>query len=234
MMKLTTQQIDHLYLFTRQHYVKWYDLQTELVDHLANAIETQWEENPKLTFDEALNAEFKKFGVFGFMDVVESRQRVLGKKYNRIILKHFKTFFGVPKIIVTIVMTFSLFTILKAIQNNGYIFLGLYLILIVFSFYEIFKSRRGRKKKVNQKVWLLEDIISQYGSLTGVIILPLHLFIRLFNQADYFISNDLWLFVMCFFFVLILIFNYIIFSVIPSKATQYLMETYPEYKLENL
>ena len=46
-MKLTQQQIDRLYQFTRQHYVEWYDLQTELVDHLANAIEAQWQENPK-------------------------------------------------------------------------------------------------------------------------------------------------------------------------------------------
>ena len=46
-MKLTTEQIDQLYRFTRQHYVEWYDLQTELVDHLANAIEEQWQENPK-------------------------------------------------------------------------------------------------------------------------------------------------------------------------------------------
>jgi hypothetical protein len=49
------------------------------VDHLANAIETQWQENPKLSFNEALNKEFKKFGVFGFMDVVEKRQTVLSK-----------------------------------------------------------------------------------------------------------------------------------------------------------
>jgi hypothetical protein len=46
-MKLTIEQIDRLSLFTRQHYVEWYDLQSELVDHLANAIETQWQENPK-------------------------------------------------------------------------------------------------------------------------------------------------------------------------------------------
>jgi hypothetical protein len=38
-MKLTAPQIDHLLLY-RQHYVEWYDLQSELVDHLANAIET--------------------------------------------------------------------------------------------------------------------------------------------------------------------------------------------------
>lgn len=40
-MKLSTEQIDYLYQFTRNHYVEYYDLQTELVDHLANAIEAQ-------------------------------------------------------------------------------------------------------------------------------------------------------------------------------------------------
>ena len=34
--KLTSEQIDQLYLFTRQHFVEYYDLQTELVDHLAH------------------------------------------------------------------------------------------------------------------------------------------------------------------------------------------------------
>ena len=72
-MKLTSSQIDHLFTFTRQHSVEWYDLQSELVDHIANAIETQWQENPNRSFDEALQLEFKKFGVFGFMDVVEKK-----------------------------------------------------------------------------------------------------------------------------------------------------------------
>jgi hypothetical protein len=47
---------------------------------------------PKLSFNEALNKEFKKFGVFGFMDVVEKRQTVLSKKYNSIVWQHFKDF----------------------------------------------------------------------------------------------------------------------------------------------
>lgn len=45
-MKLNQTHIDSLYKFTRQHYVVHYDLQTELVDHLANDIETIWELNP--------------------------------------------------------------------------------------------------------------------------------------------------------------------------------------------
>ena len=94
-MKLTPQQIERLYQFTRQHYVEWYDLQTELVDHLANSIEAQWQENPKISFEDALQVEFKKFGIFGFMDVVEKRQAALGKKYNLLIWKHFKSFFNI-------------------------------------------------------------------------------------------------------------------------------------------
>lgn len=53
-MKIKSIQIERLYQFTRQHYVEWYDLQTELVDHLANAIEQQWQENPNISFEDAL------------------------------------------------------------------------------------------------------------------------------------------------------------------------------------
>ncbi len=38
MFKLSENQIQQLYKFTEQHYVEWYDVQTELVDHLANGI----------------------------------------------------------------------------------------------------------------------------------------------------------------------------------------------------
>ena len=49
-MKLTDTQIQDLYTFTRKHYVEYYDVQTELVDHLANDIEATWKENPEVIF----------------------------------------------------------------------------------------------------------------------------------------------------------------------------------------
>lgn len=67
MVELTENQIQQLYKFTEQHYVEWYDVQTELVDHLANGIEHQIGLNPELSFESALNNEFKKFGVLGFL-----------------------------------------------------------------------------------------------------------------------------------------------------------------------
>lgn len=35
MQKITALQIDKLYTFTKKHYVEYYDLQTESVDHLS-------------------------------------------------------------------------------------------------------------------------------------------------------------------------------------------------------
>ena len=233
-MKLSTQQIDQLFTFTRQHFVEWYDLQSELVDHLANAIETEWQENPKLSFDEVLSKEFKKFGVFGFMDVVEKRQAVLGKKYNGLVWYHFKDFFRVPKIALTIAMTLVLFSILKISQYSEWIVMGLYLILILFTFYEIFKNIKFKKEKkeAKQKRWLFEEIINQYGGFAGAIIFPLNLFSRMFYHSEQYINNDYWTLGLSLFLVLFAIVIFIIFKIIPSKAEDYLVATYPEYKFE--
>src|SRR5436190_20609356 len=110
-MKLTSEQIDRLYQFTIQHYVEYYDLQTELVDHLANAIEQQWEENPKISFEDALQVEFKKFGIFGFTGVVEKRQLVLDKKYKQIVWGHLKSFYNIPKIFATFISIWMIFKV---------------------------------------------------------------------------------------------------------------------------
>ena len=100
-MKLTESHIQELYKFTRKHYVEHYDVQSELVDHLANDIENIWIEKPKLTFEQARETSFKKFGIFGFMDVVEAKQKQLRKKYNSILFKFMKEWFSVPKIIIS-------------------------------------------------------------------------------------------------------------------------------------
>ena len=235
-MKLNPSQIDQLFTFTRQHYVEWYDLQSELVDHLANAIETQWQENPNRSFDEALQIEFKKFGVFGFMEVVEKRQAALGKKYNGLVWHHFKDFFGIPKIVLTIAMTLVLYSILKISAYSEWIFIGLYLIVVGFTFYELFKNNRiqKRKKQTQVKRWLFEEIINQYGSLSGVIIFPFNILVQIFNRSEKYLDNDYWIMGLSFLLVVVTLVLFIIFKIIPSKAVQYLKATYPEYKLENV
>jgi hypothetical protein len=231
-MKLTTQQIDQLYLFTRQHFVEWYDLQSELVDHLANAIETQWQENPNLTFDQALNIEFKKFGVFGFMDVIEKRQSILSKKYNHLVFNHFKEFFRLPKIILTLAITFLLFNILRFNFFNEFIFIGISIFYLGFLMIEFFKNNKIKKakQKANQKKWLFEEIINQYGSFSGALSMPFYILIQFSTHAERYMVSDYWYFMVSFMIVIMAIINYILFRIIPRKAKVHLLETYPEYK----
>lgn len=233
-MKLTIEQIDYLYQFTRQHYVEWYDLQTELVDHLANAIESHWIENPKLDFETALQVEFKKFGVFGFMDVVEKRQKMLEKKYLKLIWKHFKTFFTIPKIILTATLIFAIFLLFKSFYSDDLVF-WLFVLIVLFLFVSIYiNNKRVKKQKTETgKVWLFEHIIFSGGSVaSGLFFISFQVFstVTRNNNTD----NDFVLFGLSFFIVSMYLFTYIITKIIPLKAEEYLKETYPEYALISL
>src|SRR5699024_9614735 len=98
--KVTAEEVEKLYKFTRQHYVEYVDLQTELVDHLANGIEHRWAENPHLDFEENLQREFKKFGVFGFSDIVKEREKAMTKRYWKLIWYETKQQLRRPRILL--------------------------------------------------------------------------------------------------------------------------------------
>ncbi|PNW30268.1 hypothetical protein [Formosa algae] len=119
-MTLSAEQIEKLYQFTRKHFVEFYDVQTELVDHLANDIEEQWETNPEDTFEAALDIAFKKFGVFGFQEVLEAKAKALNKYYWRAVWDIYKCFFTLPKLMFTLAMCCLSFLILKYTPHFGY------------------------------------------------------------------------------------------------------------------
>ncbi len=230
-MKLSDEQIERLYQFTRQHYVEYYDLQTELVDHLANAIEEQWQQNPKLSFEEALQIEFKKFGVFGFMDVVEQRQSALNKKYNKLVLNELKTFFSVPKIIGTISAVGIVFYLLRYLQESLFIVQTLFFFLIISYFIgiSILMRRNKIRRKQNGKKWLLKEIIYGYSSIAGLINIPIQFAIHI-DDAKY---NDGFLILVSFLLIILALTEYVMLILIPSKAEDFLKQTYPEYKIAN-
>ena len=126
-MKLSKDQIQALYKFTRQHYVEYYDVQTELVDHLANDIEGIWKENQNLTFEKARDKSFKKFGIFGFHDIIQKKEWQMTKKYIKLVLKLVKEWFSLPKLL----LTSALFFIFYQLQNYSIgfsIYITLYVI----------------------------------------------------------------------------------------------------------
>jgi hypothetical protein len=228
-MKLNTQQIDQLYTFTRQHFVEWYDLQSELVDHLANAIEQEWEQNPNRTFDEILNKEFKKFGVFGFMDVVEERQKFLNKKYTRLIWSYYREFFGLPKIILTVALFIGLHTIIQLVANPN-IFPTIVVSFLLVSGFFIFKKRYDFKQKAKETgmKWLFEDIMLNRVSL--LLFLFPSMIINIFNTFRDKIEFYDWSLILGeIALVLVGLLIFIQINIIPKRVAEDLAKTYPEY-----
>ena len=229
-MNLNQDQIQELYTFTRKHFVEHYDLQTELVDHLANGIEQQWKESPTLTFREALNREFKKFGIFGFQDVVTERMKAMEKKYRAIIWRFYKQYFTLPKIALTLLLTMVYFSLLTVMTQEMvyYFFVGNVLAVMIPLFV---RSIRYRKKlKAMPRKWVLEEMIFNQMGLFSVGILPVHI-LNLSLLSHRFVDNTWFLLALSFFLICYILLFYIITFVIPPKAEQLLSEAYPEYKM---
>lgn len=226
-MKLTPEQIQELYKFTRQHYVEHYDVQTELVDHLANDIEQIWDEQPNLSFARARDMSFKKFGVFGFMDVVESRAKALHKKYWKLVWGIFKQFFNIPHIVIS----FSIFLILLIsfqFVNTKILFISISIggvLIMFFKLYFLNQAKKKRFKETNKK-WLLEEYVYNLGGGIGFV----NLFIQIVNFSPESISNTAIIIASLILTILILLI-YITSFVLPSKVEQILENNYPEYKL---
>ena len=230
-MKLSQDQIQELYKFTRAHYVEHYDLQTELVDHLANGIEQQWAHSPKLSFDEAKQMEFKKFGVFGFMDVVAERQKAMGKKYRKIIWRFFMVWWSLPKLIFAISSIFILFVIIDALPKGDLRFetiCGVFFALALLLLYRTFQL----KKVINgaPKKWMLQEMIYRQGLTVQLFLIPLY-FSNMANLRGFLDTFHGQLFIATL-VVIMLILLKICGYAIPSKAEELLVETYPEYKIE--
>lgn len=227
-MALTQEHIENLYAFTRKHFVEYYDLQTELVDHMANDIEAIMAKNPHSTFEEARDASFKKFGIFGFMEVVEQRQKAMSKIYMKLLWNYVKDWFRLPQIILTTAIFGILYTVFST-EIGSYVFIVSYLILCLFLFIRTISINREikRKRKAKEKLWLLEDII--YGNASiGTLILGPQVF-QLINLTDSF--SGFMPLICASVFTVILIYTYISAVILPKNATFHLQETYPEYAL---
>ena len=228
-MKLTQSHIKELYKFTRKHYVEHYDVQSELVDHLANDIEEIWQEYPKLTFEQARDRSFKKFGVFGFMEVVEAKQKQLNKKYHNILWNFMKEWFSLPKIMIS-ASIFLVFYLLMSIRINS-AYLSILMILLAFVDVILAQKLVNKSKRIFKekgKKYLLEELIYRVGAFSSILV-----FSNIFNLSSFLeYSSSLYVkSLISGLITLAFLYSYIALIVIPQKAEELLEETYPEYKL---
>lgn len=221
-MKLNQEQIDNLFLFTKQHYVYWYDLQCELVDHLIHDIEKMMVKDQSLTFVQAKDKAFKKFGVFGFMEVVEAKQKQLHKKYWRMVWMEFKLFFTVPKIILTTLFFLFNYTLFKFHNNYiNLIYIGLLTVfVVVFPSIKMYKNNKELKQKIEKgkKKLMAHDLIANIGSIGGFIQLPIQFLLHVGGRSNDTLSE--YAFVYALIITIFVLITYISIFIIPKQINK--------------
>ena len=225
---MTEEQIARLYTFTRNHFVEYYDLQTELVDHLAHGIEHTWKEKPNLSFEKALDIEFKKFGVFGFSDVIEKRRSAMNRRYAKIIWSFYKVYFQLPRILMSLVAMLGGYIVLKFLPPSFsyYIVLGTLWGAFMVLMLKAFKFRNTRKNFARK--WLLEELIFNQMALLNLALIPIQILsfsngFEIMHPAVQMASS---VFIVCYFLLI-----YTVTTVIPENARELLKKTYPEYEM---
>ena len=145
-MALSKPQIETLFAFTEKKYVRYYDLQVELVDHLANKIEDEMLLNPKKNFEDALAKVYSTFGIFGFAKIVREKEEQVRRFNNKLWFTEFKNLFVWPNLLRSIAI-FLIIKILVDFVDLEYIFVVLLFLVIIESIVKVFIKKFKEKKK---------------------------------------------------------------------------------------
>lgn len=130
---LTQKEINYIAFYCYQRNVTYYDVQMELVDHLADIIEQLQKENINLSFNAALEIAGKQFSDAEFAAIVKSKKKLLQVKMSIMIEEEFKTYFTMPRLIGTASLLLLCFVLPKL-----YNYLGTMMPIVFFMFFTLF------------------------------------------------------------------------------------------------
>ncbi|MBL7471773.1 hypothetical protein [Robertkochia sediminum] len=235
MITLEQKHIDHLYDFVRRHFVPYYDLQTELVDHLASGIEKLSEEHPGKSFEQLLDIEFRKFGVHGFEDVVAKRANALSKEYYRLALERVAGYFKWPVILQSLFYGVLCYFTLTVIDSQ-WLPMAFYVFIIAVAIagvVRLWRQKKQRERKYSRK-WLLQEIIfNGGGGGVAILQLPLQLLLFFVNHGSERIEL-LWFRLLVAVSVVVLFrIVQVVCWVIPDQIDSILEERYKTYKFSD-
>lgn len=144
-MKITSEQTAELFRFIRKKRVQYYELQSELADHLASQIEAYRTEDPTLSFEAALRKAYAQFGIFGFAKIVQEREREMNRFYCKRWWRSFFKMFGWPSALFTLFTFMVIYSILLFDQ------IGLILIFFIAWMIMFFVHSRIIKHNLKSK-----------------------------------------------------------------------------------
>lgn len=225
--KITPEQLDKLFVFMRRKRVRYYDLQVELVDHFASAIEAIWREDPDLSFERAIERVYDDFPITGFASIIEKQTAAMQKEAWRWVYRVWKSYFAWPRLLlsITLVLAVRLFFFLP-VSASWLLWTGSILTFIPWAYILYQKkisTRKGRKKFLR---------LEATYSVTGMFINVFYpLFILFFGQVladlNTFPAWAAWS--LSLFFTYFGFLFYILFFKLPTRTVEDLRRRFPQY-----
>ncbi len=143
-MNLTKDQLTQIQVFIKQKGFTYIDVQMEILDHVASAVEEKMTKDANLTFANAINQTHKSFGIYGFSSIEDGITRGLDQKYLRLFYKNIVSFFKPKYIAITTLVFLILYKIQYFIQQKELLF-PLFLVamvaLVVILYVQYFRSQ---------------------------------------------------------------------------------------------
>ena len=212
-MALNDEQIQALFDFTRKKLVHYYDLQIELVDHLAASIEDEMERDKNLNFENALARVYQKFGIFGFSKIVQEKEKQLARQHHKLWFKECLSLFHWPQIIASITLFAAIYMLSNSIAME-YLRITFGITAVIFLIVNIFTFKKYRKP---QKTLLM----MQYYS-PGIASWWSYLYIQFLVQFEN--TNPLYFTIINFLGIIFLVASWQLNQKLKTKA----MKLYPE------
>lgn len=158
---LTDAEIEELYEFCYIQSVVHYDVQAELVDHLATAIEKLWENNRQLSFNDALYQVNEQFGGHaGFVIIRQEKEKALRNEYRKLLWRFVAEYYRLPKIIITAMVSLLAFYGLNFSTNDAWVIGPLLILVAAFSVYFLyFYFPKHLKVKIDGHAFLLNEVL---------------------------------------------------------------------------
>ena len=184
---LTDGQIQQLFAFCESKRVQYYDVQVELVDHLAIAIETRMQENPDLSFEKALELTYQDFGIFGFSKIVSAKELAVMERQRHFFYTTVKGHFKWPKLVLLLLLMLTLNSAVRLFGLTGIytIMISIFLSSVIVIFY-VSTRLASIRRRLNKKL-----VIATFMYRSGWLHFPLY--IQIFSNK--FLDDSTWLIV---------------------------------------
>lgn len=177
---LSKEQTLLLFEFCEKKHVRYYDVQVELVDHLATAIESKMKEGPAKTFEKALDEVYKGFGLFGFSHIVMEKEQAVMLKQRAKFYQLLRHQFRWPSVVLVLLITIVTERLIYFSGATGWqfsialVFLSGFILSLYCGI-----SLSGLRKKLRKKL-----VIASFLYSAGWVYVPLYFFMFSLDKME--------------------------------------------------